>query len=114
MYDRVLGTGKTLRVAMSKMAVDVYIHSPFLLVPNFYLVTGLLKGQTLPEIGTQLRKEWKEASFGTILFWTPLCIMNFKWVPQHSRILTVACGSFVHKLWMSWLSNRRRHQERNM
>jgi len=112
MYDRVLGTGPTLRTALSKMLVDVYVHSPFLLVPSFYLITGTCKGQSLAESTDQLRREWFTASFGTALFWTPLCTINFRYVPQHSRILTVAAGSFLHKLWMSWLSNRDRHQQR--
>jgi hypothetical protein len=32
----------------------------------------------------------------------------FKYVPQHSRIIFVAMASFVHKGWLSWLSNRKR------
>ena len=97
---------------MLKMFLDVYIHVPFLLVPSFYLITGKVKGQGADESLTQMRDEWLTASLGSALVWTPVCLFNFRYVPQHSRILVVSVVSFVHKTWMSWLSNRRRHAER--
>lgn len=111
-YDRFVGVAPDLRTAAIKMALDVYVHSPFLLVPSFYIITGLAKDQTLRQSLDQLRAEWFDASFGTAVFWTPLCLFNFRFVPQHSRILVVSVFSFVHKTWLSWLSNRKRHQER--
>ena len=39
-YDRVLGVAPSLRTAGLKMFFDVYVHSPFLLVPSFYAITG--------------------------------------------------------------------------
>ena len=90
----------------------VYIHGALLLVPNYYMITGLVKGQSLEQIATQLRAEWFNAAFGTCFFWTPLCALNFRFVPQHSQILFVSVFSFLHKTWMSWLSNRQRHRER--
>ena len=111
-YDRVFGVAPSLRTAITKMVFDVYIHAPFLLVPSFYAITGAIKGQSTEQMMAQLRDEWLTASFGTALFWTPVCTINFRWVPQHSRILVVSVGSFLHKTWMSWLSNRSRHKER--
>ena len=113
-YDKVLGrTAYSASAAAAlKMGFDVYVHSPLLLVPSFYLITGTVKGQTLAQTLAQLRNEWLEASFGTAVFWTPLCYLNFRLVPQHSRILFVSVGSFLHKTWLSHLSNRARHRER--
>ena len=54
----------------------------------------------------ELKREWPEAAFGSAIFWTPVCLLNFLYVPQHSRTVVVALCSFVHKTWMSWLSNR--------
>lgn len=111
-YDRYFGTAPTLRVAAQKMLVDVYLHGSLGVVPSFYLITGVVKGQTLTQVVEQYRREWFTATFGTAAYWTPMCILNFRFVPQHSRILVVAVLSFIHKTWMSWLSNRVRHQER--
>jgi len=33
-------------------------------------------------------------------------MLNFRLVPQHSRILAVVAFSFFHKTWLSWLANR--------
>ena len=98
--------------AALKVGLDVYVHSPLLLVPSFYMITGTVKGQSLWHSLEQLRSEWLTASFGTAVFWTPLCFLNFRFVPQHSRILVVSIGSFMHKAWLSHLSNRERHRAR--
>ena len=88
------------------MLIDVYVHTPLLLIPSFYMITCLVRGRSLQQTIAQLRREWREASFGSALFWTPLCLINFLLVPQHSRVVFVAVFSFVHKTWLSWPSNR--------
>ena len=77
-----------------------------LLIPSFYLITKLIMGRSVASTLKQLRREWWTASFGSALFWTPLCLYNFLFVPQHSRVVFVAIFSFIHKTWLSWLSNR--------
>jgi protein Mpv17 len=71
LYDRLLGSAPTLANAAQKMLLDVYVHTPLLLIPSFYLITCLVRGRTLRQTLAQLRKEWWTASFGSILFWTP-------------------------------------------
>eukprot|EP00747_Dinoflagellata_sp_TGD_P222603 gnl/TRDRNA2_/TRDRNA2_94307_c0_seq1.p1 gnl/TRDRNA2_/TRDRNA2_94307_c0~~gnl/TRDRNA2_/TRDRNA2_94307_c0_seq1.p1 ORF type:complete len:200 (-),score=24.56 gnl/TRDRNA2_/TRDRNA2_94307_c0_seq1:258-857(-) len=111
-YDRIFGVLPTMRTAALSTFFDVYVHSPFLLVPSFYLITGTIKGNNIEQCMLQLQQEWFTASFGTAVFWTPLCLLNFRYVPQHFRILTVAIGTFFFQTWMSWLSNRGRHEQR--
>ena len=92
--------------AVAKVFLDVYLHTPLLLIPSFYLITMMARGSTAEDTLARLRREWRTASFGSALFWTPLCLVNFWLVPQHSRIVVVAVFSFLHKTWLSWLSNR--------
>ncbi|KAH8057567.1 hypothetical protein JL722_6649 [Aureococcus anophagefferens] len=73
-YDRILGKTPTVRNAMTKMVLDVDVHTPLLLIPTFYAITCSLRGRSVDETASQLRRE---------------CV-----------------GSFVHKTWLSWLSNR--------
>ena len=70
------------------------------------MITCRIRGRSLRQTVVQLRREWWTASFGSALFWTPLCLLNFLLVPQHSRVAFVAAFSFLHKTWLSWLSNR--------
>jgi len=100
-YDKILGHGRWF----SKMFIDVYIHTPFVLIPSFYGITGSIKGQSVDKWSSQLRNEWLVASFGSVLYWTPMQCVAFGFVPQHSRIAFISCGSFLHKAWLSWLSN---------
>ena len=106
-YDRwfPLTLGAT-RTALRKTFVDVCLHTPFLLLPSFYLITGTVKGQRLEESLGTLRSQWLEAATGSVLFWLPVCTMicivdlkatslsavlqlcaiNFRLVPQLYRI----------------------------
>lgn len=112
------------------------MNTPFHLIPSFYIFTGILKqhpnvqvsapvdAMALPAGSSRtvdpdasvvsivkheiehLKNDWLEASFGSAIFWTPLVYANFKFVPQHSRIMTIVTASFLHKTWLSWLAHR--------
>lgn len=97
---------KYFKSPVTTMLFDVYVHSPLFLVPAFYMSTGVMKGATVKQAFQQLRSEWWEAVLGTAFYWTPLQFVCFRFVPQHSRIAFVALGSCVHKIWLSYISNR--------
>ena len=107
LYDRWFGNAPLI-----KAAVDVFGNGAFIMVPSFYLTTGLPKGQTLAEAGRQLSEEWVTAASGTVAFWLPACSLNFAFVPPHSRILVVTAMSLMHKTWLSLLSNEGRVRAR--
>ncbi len=109
-FDKVMGTNPKPRTVVIQTFIDCYIHTPMTLIPAFYYITNGVKGKSIQETTAQLQREWFEASFGSIVFWTPAQLINFWAVPQHSKILFVACFSFIHKTWLSWLSNREEHE----
>ena len=76
------------------------------MIPSFYLITFCLRGQEVRSTLAQLKREWWEAAFGSVLFWTPIQLCMFYYVPQHCKVAYVAAFSFIHKTWLSWLSNR--------
>jgi len=102
-FDRWLGPKR----AMLKASLDVLVHTPFLAIPAYFIITGTVKGQTPGEIQAQMREEWFDASTGSMIFWLPVCMINFRYIPQHSRVAVTAGASFVQKTWLSWLTNRR-------
>jgi protein Mpv17 len=108
LYDRFLSPKQFI----TKALIDCCIHTPFLLVPCFYYITGFFKGDNLEKITTQLRKEWFVASTGSVAFWLPMQLICFRYIPQHSRIVYVTFCSFLHKTWLSYLSNRDRQLDR--
>ncbi|KAJ8612652.1 hypothetical protein CTAYLR_002100 [Chrysophaeum taylorii] len=101
-----LAYDKYITNSVAKMVADVYVHSPLMLIPSFYAITGALKGETTAQIWIHLKTEWREAVLGTALYWTPIQLVCFRFVPQHSRIAFVSAVSFCHKVWLSYLSNR--------
>ena len=112
-YDRVFQrAGSDFRRAALSVVADVGAHTPFLLLPSFYVITGAFKEQSLQQSLEQLQREWLVASFGSAAFWTPVCFLNFRVVTQHSRIFVLSCASFVDKTLLSYWSNRGRHRER--
>ena len=56
----------------------------------------------------QLKKEWRDASGFSVLYWMPLMFVGFRYVPQEMRILYITGFSLVHKAVLSWFSNRHR------
>lgn len=99
-YDRVFSC------VVKKTLFDSCVHTPFLMIPSFYFLTCSIKGKSLKETYSQLKKEWYESATGSICFWGPTSIINFAFVPQHSRLLVVSSMSFFHKTWLSWVSNK--------
>ena len=79
---------------------------PFLLLPSYYFTTGVVQGRDLATIKKRFKEEWLTASTGSLGFWMPACYLNFLLVPQPFQIVVVSVMSFIHKTWLSWLSNR--------
>lgn len=106
LMDRWIGTAATIRNMAMKTFFDVYVHTPFILVPCYYATTNAFKGISFRDTRKQLRQEWATASFCSAVFWTPAQMINFRSIPQHSKILYISLLSFVDKTGLSWLSNR--------
>jgi len=112
-YDRVFGVGQALKVVTKKVMVDVCLHTPLALIPSFYIITGLLRGDSLEASINHLKSCWLTASFGCLFFWLPVCSLNFAFVPQHSRILVVNVGNFLNKSFLSYLTKRQEDSTAN-
>lgn len=94
---------------MRKMAAsftDCGIVTPLILLPSFYVITFTIKGEPPSKIWKRYTEDCVEVTAGTFIYWFPLVTGNFYFTPQHSQILVVVIGSFIHKCWLSWVSNR--------
>lgn len=107
-YELVLGPNKP----MLKALIDCGLHSPFILLPCFYFMTGLIKGQSVNSITTQLSEEWWTSSTATFAYWLPMMWVNFKYCSPQTRIFFIATMSWAHKSALSWYSNRNRVKQR--
>jgi len=106
LFDRIMPTSSKLVKKMSASLVDCCIIAQILLIPSFYLITLSIKGEPLENVWKRYKSDFVEATVGTFCFWFPVMSLNFYFVPQHSQIFVVVSASFVHKCWLSWVSNR--------
>jgi hypothetical protein len=102
----------TTRAVLGKVALDQFVHVPFVFMPLFYLVDGWVQGAPL---GQYARAKW-EAEIGETLvanwkLWLPGSFVSFKLVPDHLRIPYVSCLSFAWTTILSLLQGRFRREQ---
>jgi len=105
-FNRMIPKSSILTKKMAASFVDCGIVTPVILLPSFYLITLSIKREPLPNIWERYKEDCVEVTLGTFFYWFPVVTFNFCFVPQHSQILLVVVCSFIHKCWLSWVSNR--------
>jgi len=105
-YEIWFGAKATFKSSAQKTSFDLFINSPFILLPYYYLLTQSIQGYSLKEIEQKFRSEFWGSYIGTLGFWIPGCLGNFYFVPVQLRILFLCWLSFCHKFWLSWFSNK--------
>jgi len=107
-YESVIGPGRPV----FKAVIDCAVHLPFVLLPSFYGITGMVKGQRPLEIYQQLKEEWPTSSAASFVYWLPLMMLNFRYGTPQTRVLFLSCTSWTQKCGLSWYSNRGRARVR--
>jgi len=105
-FDRMLPNQSRPLKKMAASFIDCGIVTPTILLPSFYLITLSIKGEPLANIWQRYKENFVEVTAGTFVYWFPIVSLNFYFIPQHSQILVIVVGSFIHKCWLSWVSNR--------
>jgi len=105
-YEIWFGAKATFKSSAYKTSFDLFVNSPFILLPYYYLLTQSIQGYSLKEIEHKFRAEFWGSYIGTLGFWVPGCLGNFYFVPVQFRILFLCWLSFCHKFWLSWFSNK--------
>jgi hypothetical protein len=107
LYPRLIGRGTTMQASLTAFT-DALAGQLIWYVPCFYMVTGLLKGQTVRESEQILANEYLNTVFGQAGFWLPVQYINFRYVPPHLQFAVVSSMNTINKTWLSWMTN---HQE---
>ena len=110
LYPRLIGEGTVLR-ALAKTFADSTVNVCVALIPCYYLVTGTVRGKSLNDIQTQLKKEYFGACFGMIGFWIPACFLNFFFVPPVFLAYVVSGQLMFINTWLSWFSQSGKTKE---
>lgn len=100
-YDRVFGR----KTFFMKALFDCCVHSPFGVIPSFYLWTHMFERRQ-DSLIERLQNDWWAASTASTAYWFPVQMTCFSLIPSVHRVAYVSFASFVHKSVLSWWAHR--------
>lgn len=95
--DVLFGVQNTLRVIGAKVAVDTFLHGPFLYIPSFYLITGMLQGHGLQGSLNRFRAQYADTLKTYLTIWFVPMIIFFRFVPDAHRVLFLSGCGYIEK-----------------
>jgi len=105
-FDQYFGMGSAMRQALVKVAADCPIHAPFIYIPSFYLITGMVQGLGFSGSLTKLRDNYNETMQCYLMLWAVPMFVLFRCVPARYRVLFLASGAFFEKCVYSLMEQR--------
>tara|TARA_B100000513_G_scaffold117719_1_gene51734 strand:- start:1336 stop:2157 length:822 start_codon:yes stop_codon:yes gene_type:complete len=104
--------GRSLMLTAGKVALDQFVHAPFLFFPFFYCVDAAVQGRPIIEhTARRYRAEIVATLQANWCLWLPAMFVAFKLVPTHLRVPYVSAVSFVWTSIMSALQGSFSKQE---
>lgn len=91
------------RRMLAQVAIDQFLHHPFMLFPCFYMVKETIEGGALREGLRKCWSNWSEDCVALWKLWIPAFVVNFSFCPMHMRVPMVAVVSFVWTCYFSFL-----------
>jgi len=88
-----------LSTALKKALVDNFVHSAFVYVPMFFVVTNAIKGRSFEHTREQLQQQYWPTCVSLWCFWLPFQFFNFALVPGPMR---VAATNVACLWWTAW------------
>merc|ERR1712217_190045 len=81
-------------IVLKQVALDQFIHHPFMLFPAFYQVKEFIEGGTPQEAWAKFRaNQWEDLKICWAT-WIPAFLFNFSFCPMWMRVPFVAIVSF--------------------
>ena len=75
-YDIVFGP----RRAIAKVVIDVFLHTPFIMLPAFYAWTHLCENR-MHDLPDRFKKDWWQATTASVGYWLPVQSVCFGCIP---------------------------------
>merc|ERR1712048_247773 len=113
LYTHLFSSSRSAINVAKKVLTDSFVHAPFLYLPVYYASQSLMKSD-LP--GTPMEKclfglrKYRDEAQETLtkywLVWTPVQVINFKFMPTELRVAFMASVSFGWLIALSVISHR--------
>jgi protein Mpv17 len=87
------------------MGTDQLVFAPIFLF-NFMGLMGILNGQSLQDIKTDLKSNYADVMIRNYQLWPAAQMINFSLVPLQHRVLFAQCVAVVWNTYLSYKTNR--------
>ena len=92
----------TIGFVAVKLGLEIALLHPIALLA-FFVVVGLLGGESFAEIGKQLRRDYVSTLMLEVCLWTPLDLANFLFVPVRHQLLVVNTACLFESIMLSYI-----------
>jgi hypothetical protein len=105
-FDHIVGAGQCVRVALTKVAMDCFVHAPVLYIPSFYVSTGLMQGLGWSGSLKMLQLKYSETLQCYCMLWSWPMFLIFSAVSVPRRVVFIAGFAFIEKCIYSFIGQR--------
>lgn len=88
------------KFGISCSLVDNFVHVPVLYTPAFFVITGLVQGESPPKVMQNLNEGYMESISCCWKMWVPLQLFNFAVLPFHLRVPFMNLGCVFWNIWI--------------
>lgn len=90
------------RAVVLKLLLEILIWHPTCLL-GYWSIVGKFEGHSTAQICAELKESFLPTLAGDVSMWTPVDILNFRFVPVHMQALVVNVGSLVEAVVLSYV-----------
>ena len=90
------------RFVFAKISLEIIIWHQISLAVYWFIV-GTFEGHSVEKIMKELRTDYLPTLFADVSMWTPIDILNFKFVPLQLQVLFINLGSLVEAVALSYI-----------
>mmetsp|Transcript_75590 Transcript_75590/g.173025 ORF Transcript_75590/g.173025 Transcript_75590/m.173025 type:complete len:196 (+) Transcript_75590:88-675(+) len=107
-FGKLLGEGSGAATVLAKVALDQFVHCPFIYAPVFYIYHSLANAGTVAEGMERWRNEGMDMMKACWGLYIPFQLANFSVVPRDSRIAALCVCNGIWMLMLACFSQKQR------
>ena len=92
----------TKKFIAAKILMEICVWHPVVLL-GYWGIVGKFEGHSNAQIGAELRESFLLTLAGDASLWTPIDILNFRYVPVHLQALVINAGGLVEAVALSYI-----------
>ena len=95
-------TAGSMRFVVAKISLEILIWHQLSLAVYWFIV-GIAEGHSFSKIVKELKSDYLPTIIADVGMWTPIDILNFKFVPVPMQVLFINMGSLIEAVALSYI-----------